>query len=1450
MLNFTKISYLLFFTLLLIAPPARAYQNSNYRIQYLKIEEGLPQNTVTALDKDKYGFLWIATHSGVCKYDSYNFEVFKSNERDSAGLSDNFIRCLQAGKDELVWIGSKNGLSYYNHLSNTINLFRDRHYPSDAICKVNSILINDDYVWVATQENGIFQLQKTGLQYHINKHFPSHSFADSETQVSTLYQSTEGVLYAGTNQGYFIYDDAVEGFVAPKRNENIAEGIVILDIFFDHNGHRYFSTNSGLYFQSRAGVPFEVFSFDPENSNTPNHNNVNKVREDKSGNILIASLGGLQFFNPDDKTFKNIPNQGQDHFKLNNKFVNTIYCDEQGNIWVGTDKGGLNKFNIFQNSFNYLSTSSREPYRLDNNTINSIYSEKDELWVGTAGAGINIFDTKNHIKQSLKTNTSPASISNNFITSILKASDGNIYASTWGHGVNKIKKSSHKYRVDQIHDDHENYHNQLNNTFVSCMLDNPKGYLLIGTEGRISLLNYKTNTFTTLTTPEQLPVKIAEIGCMLLDSEGNYWVGTRNGLFSFPESNIYEANGEFHELSGVKFYQHELNDKNTLPGNYITSLMEDHEGTIWAGTYGHGIGVSTKNTNGDVSFSTYSTKLKLSNDVIYGMVEDDQNRIWVSTDYGLSVISPSDGEVKTLFKEDGLLNNQYYWSSVYKGADGTLYFGGTEGLNYFHPQSFYAYNHFPQAKISQLNIFNEKVYVDDKATESQKIRVPIYEADTIIVDYSDKSISFEFSAFDFYLPHKNQYAYQLSGVDKNWVYVNAQRRFASYNNLKPQTYTFRLKASNCDGTWSTSPTEICLIVKPSFWQTLAFHIGIILFLMVLVYLFIRLNTKRITDQKKALEKKVEARTEEINKQRLTLEENAVILKETNEQLKKRQEVVKRQKDQLESQNTEMSHQRDELVVLNKKIKEINLLQLRFFTNISHEFQTPLTLIISPLERLLKSHKVDQEMGQTLGIINRNAHRLLLLIKQLLEIRKIETGNQNLKVELSDTQKFIIDIVDSFQELAQKNKIDYSCDIRFNKASWIDKAKMENILYNLLSNAFKFTPNGKSIIVNAYYQNTTNNIEELILSVSDTGEGIDAENIDVLFDRFLQVTKSRKHERAGAGIGLSLVKSLVELMHGTISVESEPGRGSTFTIQLPVSKNAFEADEIDTTGQAFESNLGDKISVLSDNINAPTIEAYEENTSQVVSVLVIEDNVDMRNFICSELAHYYKVLEAENGQQGLEIIKKELPSLIVSDIMMPVMDGIELCKKVTKNLYTSHIPFIMLTARSANTDHLEGLETGADDYITKPFSIDILLAKIKNIIESRELLKTKYGRLEEIKSESQRISELDEKFYNKAIETVEKFYTEPDFDVDHFAVEMFVSRSQLYNKLKAITNLSANEFINTFRLKKAIDLIKEGELQISEIAYTVGFNDPKYFSRIFKKYYQKSPSAFLRDQREE
>jgi signal transduction histidine kinase/DNA-binding response OmpR family regulator len=829
--------------------------------------------------------------------------------------------------------------------------------------------------------------------------------------------------------------------------------------------------------------------------------------------------------------------------------------------------------------------------------------------------------------------------------------------------------------------------------------------------------------------------------------------------------------------------------------------------------------------------------------VTYCLQEDKLGNIWISTDYGLSRLDTKTLQFRNFYKQDGLLNNQFYWSASCKSNDGELYFGGTEGLNYFKPEYVLEYKYIATPEVTKFKIFNQEVKAGSIFHKKKVIKKPIYISDTIYLSYRDNNISFDFSAFDYYLPEKTSFAYMMRGLDKDWIYVPAQRRFANYSNLNGGTYHFLLKAANCDGIWNEKPTEITIIITPPFWKTQWFTILIIVFVVMITFFIIQLQMRNIIRQKKVLEEKVIVRTKKIEDQKIILEKQAVDLIESNQKLERRQIQIEQQKEELENKNNEISSQRDELILLNNKVEEINQKQLSFFTNISHEFRTPLTLIISPLERLIHKFRGDDETENILNILSRNAQRLLLLINQLLEIRKIETGNQELQVEMTDTQSYFLEIFDSFIELASKNGIEYTNEININGETWIDKEKLENVLYNLIANAFKFTPPGGKITLKVDSYQLEEDIY-LNISVSDSGIGISNQQIGRLFDRFYQVTESKNHKYSGTGIGLSLVKSLVDIMYGNVDVKSEPGKGSEFIVTIPVNKQFFANHEIDTSGLVFESGIRDKVAILYDQIiESPNVD-FNLTNKEISKVLVIEDNQDMRLYICSNLSRNFNVFQAENGKAGFEMARKEEPDLIISDIMMPEMNGLELCQKIKNNLYTSHIPFVLLTAKGEVEDFVEGLEIGADDYISKPFNIEILIAKVSGIIENRKKLKKKFSSLEEVTPSDFTTSKLDEQFFNKINKMIEVHYSDPEFDIDKFATNMFVSRSQLYKKLKAITDLSANDYLTVFRLKKSVELLKKGELQISEIAYNTGFNDPKYFSRIFKKYYQCTPSEYI------
>lgn len=1426
--------------LLLLCNGPSAYTQSlpAYRFEYLLIEDGLPQNTINCMAQDGYGFMWFGTNNGLCRYDSYEFEVFQA---DGGGvtLPDNLVRDIAVDERGRVWIGSSRGLSFFDPQRHVVVPFADSLWKGQPVEGVSSLMVHGNTVWAGTLRSGIFRVEFQGQEMRVVQHFSEGNGKIPESRVNVIYRDADGTVYAGGDAAAYVLDEAEKRFVVPGDERALPPATSVNDIYGDGEGNLYFSTRNGLFV-----VADSVMTYYPPDAEDPlalGHGVVNCVRQDVTGQVLVATLGGLYLFLPGEGIFRAFPQEGHEHFRLNSEFVSTLHCDTLGNVWIGTEAGGINKFNVHQHPFLHYTHDPNDPNSLNVNTVNSIYTEQEELWIGTAGGGLNHVNMKSGRFDHHTFRAGDArSLSSNYVSAILRGSEHTLWVGTWGGGLNGLTTGGRRPVIERVGVDGGRYSGSQPDAFIAAMVEDPGGFLLIGAEGGLWMLHYATRHFTALQAPPEMERELQEIGCVLLDSKGYYWIGTRQGLFRFPRSSVRQTRDDTLVVSMLQYFQHEPADDRSLPGDYIISLLEDSRGNLWIGTYGNGLVKAEVTSAGHLVCENYTTDDGLSNNVIYGIVEDRMERLWMSTDNGISMLEPDSSHFRRFYMHDGLLSNQFYWSAAHKSAYGTIFFGGVEGLNYFNPVRFFDYDFRPSPRITHFRIHNREVRPGVAFNNRVAIDRPVYTVDTIRLTYQSNNISFEFSSLDYYLPEKSRYAYMLTGVDQDWVNVPASRRFANYNYLEGGTYTFLLKASNGDGLWSEQPTAVTIIVTPPFWKTNWFIALVVAFIVLLSYGVVRYQLRRIVAQKKLLEEKVQRRTREIEQQKVILEQQAQELMESNAKLEQRGEKIEQQKEELETMNEEVSKQRDELMLLNEKVNEVNQVQLRFFTNISHEFQTPLTLITSPVDRLLKQFRDNREAVHLLQIVDRNAQRLLMLIRQLLEIRKIETGHQTLQVELTDVKAFIEQIFHSFDDLAARNRMDYRLDLSLGRSAWIDKEKLENVLYNLLSNAFKFSDPGATIVLAGSIRKL-DAAEALVLSVSDTGEGIPAEKMEKLFDRFQQLSTSRKQQRAGAGIGLSMARSLVELMHGTIEVESEPGEGTAFTITLPVSKSAFEEDEIDTTGQVFESNIHDRVAVLVDQIDGPAPLEHKVYGAAVDTVLVVEDNPDMRSFICSSLAPWFRVIEAENGEEGLARAQKEGPAIVISDIMMPGMDGIGLCDRLKSNLYTSHIPVILLTARSGTEDQVKGLQTGADDYVTKPFNVDVLTARVKTLISNRDRLREKYGRLEEVAADDDGLSALDRKFFERAVEIVGKHYSDPAFDVDQFASEMLVSRSQLYNKLKAITNLSANEFINTYRLKRSYALLEQGELQISEVAYETGFNDPKYFSRIFRKYYHMKPS---------
>lgn len=814
-------------------------------------------------------------------------------------------------------------------------------------------------------------------------------------------------------------------------------------------------------------------------------------------------------------------------------------------------------------------------------------------------------------------------------------------------------------------------------------------------------------------------------------------------------------------------------------------MFKDSKDRLWIGTDGGGVNYYNPITD---KFYALNEQEKLTDDVIHAIIEDEQGDIWLSTDNGLYRLhfkgfdfpfTSKNVLVKHYNADDGLASNQFQTNASLRLKNGELLFGGINGLTSFFPDRLIKNKMKPKVAFTDFLIRNKPALVD---SANSPLKKSITFSDQVELKYDEGYITIKFAALNFINPEKNKYAYKMEGISgDDWHYSGTQRE-ANYTNLSPGKYVFKVKAANNDGLWNAEPITLKITVLPPWWQSwwaFVIYAVIAYYIVITIYRF----------QKNRLNLKRELYLEHLEKERQ---------------------------------------------------EELHQMKIDFFTNISHEIRTPLTLILGPLEKLLTGAGLNATVHRQLYQVQQNASRLMRLVTELMDFRKAESGHMKLSFSACNIVQFAEEIYLSFQNLAEDKQIDYRFESEVAKLEvFFDKDHLEKVVFNLLSNAFKFTPeNGKIILHIAQIEN------EVKLQVIDNGKGISESNINQLFTKFFQVYNDEV-ANSGYGIGLALSKNIVELHKGTISVTSNTAdpenRKTTFTVVLPLGSAHLGSNTIIPEYMNSDNPVHYYLqSAANDIIAAPKEEVGEKK----YTLLVIEDNVELRNFIIESFEQHYRVLQAKNGLDGLEIALEQLPDLIISDVMMPEMDGLELCRRIKSDERINHIPVILLTARAAYIHQINGYEKGADAYITKPFSIQILALNVKNILGTKEATRQKFVRDILLNPEPVKVETPDDRFLAKLMKVIEENIDNSEFDVTALTVEVGMSKTVLYKKVQAITNLSVADLIKTVRLKQAAYLLEQNQMGIAEIAFAVGFNDRKYFSKEFKKQYEMSPSEYI------
>lgn len=1362
-------------------------QVSGLSFKHITRDHGLASNKVLCIMQDKVGFMWFGTEDGLARYDGYQFQVYKSIPGDNNSLGDNIINCIvEEPETGNLWVGTTRGINYFNRKENKFYRNALQLPPNDNFLftvSIKKVLIDHfGRLWICTGY-GTYCYEKKGalpVVYRID----SGNIPTSSTL--TIFEDSKNAIWAGTRRELCKFDPVKKAFVPYNLK---VKNTQILDIYEDSRKNLWISSrDSGLFIISPKGI--ERFT---KQNGLLFQNRVSATIEDANGNIWIAVRdgGGVHCWDPVAKRMSVFSHDLSNPYGINSNALVSIFKDRNGCIWIGTFANGLNYYDRYQKKFDLYRASIKSTDIFNNNIRSAFQDLQGNIWIGTRdGGGLSKFipATRSFVNYKYSPGN-PLGLNDEYVFCMADLDAGHLFVGTYRRGVSIFDKRAGTFHPVK---DHPEDTNKLSRQAVYHLTKDRYDSIWCSGPEQVYVFDAQKRTF-------KPRFALSNIKNMLDYSRDElYFISAGSGMYCYNRA----KNKIIHYRS--------ISDSAGLNSNYVYAIAPDSKGNIWLATIGGGINVFNPRSG---KFKAYTVNDGLSNNIVCGLLIDKSDNVWASTANGLVRFNPRSGRFRVFDVSDGLQGNEFDKQVYYQAKTGEMIFGGSNGFNYFHPDSIKENPIVPEVVVTDFKIFNKPVPIGDDSPLSQHI---MFTKD-ITLTHKQSFVTFEFVALNFSSPAKNKYAYKLEGLEDDWVEAG-NNRIATYSNLPAGRYIFRVKASNNDGVWNNTGASIRITVLPPWWETWWFITLVIISIIAATVSYFYYRTRLLRFQKQRLELIVKERTKLV------------------------------------------TEQRDQLMKLNNKLKDVNRLKLQFFTNVSHEFRTPLTLILGPVDKILSVWTKKDEVFNYLLLIKRNTSRLLNLINELMDFRSIESSKIELQLSTNDIDKFTLNIADVFKELAERRHIKYEIFGCGPVKALFDAGKFEKVIYNLISNAFKYTPSGGSIQVYSGISRTQGKtgplkngimIGKLIpncnyygIKIKDSGIGIDAEHLTDIFGEFYRVPTAGIYA-IGNGLGLATAKEFVKMHKGVIIVESDKNQGSVFEVRIPLDPKLFD-EQMKTQESDYNLTYSkNQIHTFLDEEHAILTEmaAGADEKSKKPLILIVEDNQDLRNFLVHQFSPNFKVLKALNGSEALKQAVKYTPDLIISDVMMPVMDGIELCKQLKSKLQTSHIPVVLLTAKSDVESQLLGLETGADDYIPKPFDIGVLQAKVSNILQSREKLRQLFSASAEVVPAKITSSSQDENFLQKALDIVQTNISNPEFGVSDLVDQMCVSRSLLHKKLVGLTNQSAMDFITTIRLKKALEFMNTTSLTIQDIALKVGFSDPKYFSRCFKKHFGTPPKTF-------
>jgi len=1374
----------LLLSLLLCCTFGSSAANGDINFTNITVKEGLPSNTIYAILKDRSGLMWFGTNNGLCKFDGTNFVVYRQVPGKANTLPGNEVLCLYEDRAGRLWIGTSEGGLSYYDRT------KDRIVP-----------------------------------YRGDGSWPELAHVSPRV----ILQDQQGKLWIGT-YGELRTIDLGTGKITSIRLAGIIktgeENFVPLSLLEDGKKQIWIGTNHGLYAYNAAGKSLTRFINDPHDPGSLSSNVVKSLIEDKNGDIWAATLDGLDKILPGGR-FEIFRHRNGSLNSLSSNALFTMKIDKNGKLWIGTEDG-VDIFDPRSSSFQVMRPDPRNVFSLKSQSIRSIFIDPDGIyWVGTFGGGLSKYD-ENLPLFNLKQYDpfDPSGLGSTMVNAFAEYKDNSVFVATDGAGIQVFNKKTGLFT-------HLNVRSRLQNSATGLtvwpLYIDHAGNLWAGTyHDGLFRIDLRTGGFEQFVAGGDAGALTSnDITTIMEDGNGRMWIGTLGGgvnIYDPVRHRFSRFSQEFHQAlplnafisyiakspagdiwvssagTGIAVYnpatremRHYTKAQQHLPDDVVNHLFFDHDGTLWISTQS---GMCRMDKRSGL-VTTFTEKDGLADDMVKTILEDKTGLLWISTAAGISSFNKHTGKFRNFDVQNGVQQGSFSNGAGLRLSNGDIYFGGRDGFNFFRPASLQYRSGSGSVLLTDLKVSNESVVPGENAPIKDQIAV----SKEINLKYG-LNFSISYVAVNYTAPLQNQFAYKLVGFDKEWNYVHKSRT-ANYTNIDPGTYTFEVRASNDGEHWSDPPTAITITVFPPFWRTryayalYIFTVGLVLFLLR------RRGIQKIRNEFEIQREKMEFRL-----------------------------LLDRERREAE------------------QLHELDLLKIKFLTDLSHEFRTPISLIMAPVEKLLQRKPACEEL-EDVRMISRNARRLLNMVNQLLDFRKMEEQELSLNLSPGEIAGFIREAGESFKDVAAKKKITFTIKTEC-PCCWasFDHNKLERILFNLLSNAFKFTPLGGEVTLIMEMIDIPDATAHLIITVSDTGVGIPEKDITKIFDRFYQ-HQTNTILNQGTGIGLSITKEFVEMHGGSIHAESQPGTGSSFVVDLPLVTYAGEVTLKGPPGNELNESMTDTAQSFlighAENhvqMDSAGMAGPDRNTT----ILLVEDNEEFRAYLAKHLCKYYQIVEAADGKQGWQKALSAHPQLIVSDINMPVMTGIELSRKIKDDKRTCHIPVILLTAMAGEDDQLKGLKSGANDYLSKPFNFQILNTRIENLLNLNKSVKDTYSKQIQLDGHDIVTESGNLKLLNTILKYIEDKLSDPDMSVEELSRHIGMSRGSLYYKLIELTGLSPIEYIRTVKLEKAATLMETSELNVTQIAYITGFGTPSYFTRMFKNKYGVVPSEYLNAKR--